>query len=228
MKKILILLMVMGLPLSACLPAFLQPLAAGPTALSSGNLEATAGVLIQQTLESLPSATSIPSSTPVVRTATSTPTAVTETATAGAEALTLTATTSSTPGVPQAQTIGALPFTLSPSATPNAGLAGVLTDTPHPQHFGTIPPYLPFGKITLINKSKSDVYISLQCTTNQGFTTILEYPVSGTTDVKAPFGKYTYVAWVGGKKVVGKFTMDDKSDLNIKIFKDHLEISRKK
>jgi len=228
MKKMLIIITVMGSSLSACLPAFLQSAAASPTPVASGNLQATAAVLSQQTLEALPTSTSLPSNTPVVRTATGTLTPVTQTLNSSPDLLTISATPSNTPGVPQALTVGALPFTLSPGATPNSASGNVVTETPHPQHYGTLPPYLPFGKITLINKSKSEVYISLQCTTKDGYKTIIEYPVSGTVDVKAPLGKYVYVAWVGGKKIVGNFTMDDKSDLNIKIFKDHLEISRKK
>lgn len=229
MKKILILITVMGSLLSACLPAFLQSDVTSPTPISKENLEATAAVLIQQTLGALPTPMIAPSNTPVVKPATSTVTQVTQTGTPNPELLTITGSPSTnTPSTPAGTGTGTLPFTVTPSVTPNAAIGVILTETPHPQHYGTLPPYLPFGKITLINKSKSQVYISLQCTTQDGYTTIIEYPVSGTIDVKAPLGKYTYVAWVGGKKIVGKFILDNNSDLNIKIFKDHLEITKKK
>jgi hypothetical protein len=115
-------------------------------------------------------------------------------------------------------------LTTTKSATPNFSISATLTETLHPQHYGTMPPYLPFGQVTLVNKSKAEVDVSLQCTTKDGYTTIIETPVGGTTKLKAPAGKYLLVAWVGGKKMIGNFSLAKSGDLKIKIFKDHLEI----
>jgi hypothetical protein len=169
-----------------------------------------------------------PSNTPVMVTATQT---VTQTATTVPTTpvetqnpilLTLTATLGT--GTPATNA----PGTLQPSATStvnaNPAFSATVTETPHLQYYGTMPPYLAYSKITLNNKSKSEVYISLQCTTSEGYKTIIEYPVNGQIKANAPVGKYVYVAWVGGRKIIGKFTLSNDHDLIINIFKDHLEI----
>ena len=54
--------------------------------------------------------------------------------------------------------------------------------------------------------SKTDAYISLQCTTNDGYVTVIEYPLGGSrVEHSAPAGQYVYVAWVGGRKFTGSF-----------------------
>ena len=73
MKKILLPTLGLTLILSACMPAFLQPTA--PPA-PEVDLNATAAVLVQSSLEALPSPTSVPSETPVVIVETSTNTVV--------------------------------------------------------------------------------------------------------------------------------------------------------
>jgi hypothetical protein len=88
-----------------------------------------------------------------------------------------------------------------------------------------MPPNLPFGNITMINMSKAEAYISLQCTTREGYTTIIEYPLGGSrVSTKAPAGKYVYVASVGGKKITGNFRLDKLQDLTLIIYKDRIEI----
>lgn len=199
MNKIWIPFAVMGMLLSGCLPAFSQADSSGPTPIPRENLEATAAVLVQMSLEALPTSTIAPSNTPVVIAATGTDTQVTQTATSDPALLTSVSTGTNADGTAANLGVGTLPFTMTPSVTPSGAIGVIVTDTPHAQHFGTLPPYLPFGKITIINKSKSNVYISLQCTTNDGFTTILEYPVSGTLDVKAPPGK-VYLCCLGRRQ----------------------------
>ncbi|MBK8616297.1 MAG: hypothetical protein IPN96_04105 [Anaerolineales bacterium] len=227
MKKLFVLTMVLGLTLSACLPAAPQETAT-VAPVSIVDLEATAAIFVEQTLQSLPTSTPIPSNTPVMVTATQT---VTQTATTAPTTpvetqnpilLTLTATLGT--GTPATNA----PGTLQPSATStvnaNPAFSATVTETPHLQYYGTMPPYLAYSKITLNNKSKSEVYISLQCTTSEGYKTIIEYPVNGQIKANAPVGKYVYVAWVGGRKIIGKFTLSNDHDLIINIFKDHLEI----
>ena len=86
-------------------------------------------------------------------------------------------------------------------------------------------PICRFGHISMLNMSKAEAYISLQCTTPDGYVTIIEYPVGGRrVNTNAPAGKYIYVAWVGGQKISGNFKLDKVQDLMITIYKDRVEI----
>lgn len=76
-----------------------------------------------------------------------------------------------------------------------------------PLSYGTVPAGAPKGAIALSNQAKSDVYISLHGTTNDGINFIYEYPVDGKLNVKVPSGWYDYVAWVGGVKFEGQFKL---------------------
>ena len=220
MKKTLFLVMGLSLALSACMPAFLQS-NANPT--PQVDLNATAAVLVTASLVgSLPSPTIEPSNTPVVTTATSADTQVPPVTPSETQTLTTTIGLSETPTL---TSTGNLP-TPTPSATLNPSLNATPSTTPHPQHFGTMPPFLPSGNITLINRSKAQAYISLQCTTKEGFVTIIEYPVRGPVNVKAPAGKYVFVAWVGGRKMVGNFALDKDGELTIKLYKDKVVVGK--
>jgi hypothetical protein len=95
---------------------------------------------------------------------------------------------------------------------------GVLT-------YGTLPPAVPFSNVTLINRSKRQAYISLQVVTAQGGPTIIEYPVRGQIKIQAPTGQYLYVAWVGGREMVGEFRLHKDQDLSIILYKDRVEIN---
>ena len=230
MKKFFVLSIALGLALSACSPTAAQP-AATQAPFSEPDLQATVAASVQQTLQSLPTSTLVPSETPVMvtatQTATQTVTAVLSTPTETQNPILLTLSATLGTGTPATNTPGT-PGTLAPTVTSgnsiNPAFSATATETPHFQYYGTMPPYLAFSKITLNNKSKSEVYISLQCTTNEGYTTIIEYPVSGQIETNAPIGKYVYVAWVGGRKITGKFILDKDQDRIINIFKDHLEI----
>ncbi|MBL8050060.1 MAG: hypothetical protein JNM46_02475 [Anaerolineales bacterium] len=232
MKKKLAVVVVLSFLLNACLPAFSQPTAAYPTPISEVDLQLTAAVLSQQTLQAIPSNTSMPSETPVIVTATRTEIAETATETQNPALLTLTATlgtgtvtAENVTGTPGAELIvGTLPFTGTPSLTPNPFSTATSTIDPKPQFYGTLPPNLPFGHIFLINKAKADAYISLRVVTKDGYVTILEYPVKGTVNAKAPAGKYTYVAWVGGRQFTGSFSLSEDNDLTITLFKDKITI----
>jgi hypothetical protein len=87
-----------------------------------------------------------------------------------------------------------------------------------------MPPALPYGEITLINRSKADVYISLRCVTKDDLVTIIEYPVNKVITARSPAGQYTYVVWVGGRKITGSFSLGKSEDLTINIFKDRVGI----
>ena len=73
--------------------------------------------------------------------------------------------------------------------------------------------------------SKRDAYISLQCSTLDGYETVIEYPVGGSTiNTSAPAGQYVYVAWIGGKKFSGSFKLGKLEELKILMYKDHVEV----
>jgi len=75
----------------------------------------------------------------------------------------------------------------------------------------------------LINKAKAEAYISLHVDLD-GSNTVIEYPVTGTTTIRAPLGFYRYVAWVGGRQMVGEFRLHDGDELTIVLYKDKVVI----
>ena len=214
MKRMLLSFTFLSLFVSACLPAPSTP-AAGSQ--SEVNLQATAGILAEQTLRALPTLTVAPSNTPVVVAATST----------ASSTLSITETPISIPASDTASPVSAstINATLTSTATFTSGPPSISeTPTAHAIFYGTLPPNLPFGKIALVNKSKADVYISLQCTTKNGYKTILEYPVHGQVNANIPAGKYVYVAWVGGNKIIGEFGLGVGDEMVVTIYKDRVRV----
>ncbi|MBI5953858.1 MAG: hypothetical protein HY865_19565 [Chloroflexi bacterium] len=230
MKKIIFLLTAFCFLLSACLPAALQPQATSPApAISEADIQATVAVQVQQTIQSLPTPTLAPTNTPVVMTVTSAPTSTqtsappTLTATQTQSSLTSTATAGTGTVTLTVGAAGTLPFT----ATPNPAFSATPTGGHDYQYYGTMPPNLPSGKVWLSNMSKADAYISLHCTTKEGYVTVIEYSVGGSTiSAGAPAGYYVYVAWVGGKKFTGSFKLGKAQDLTIRMYKDRVEIKQ--
>jgi hypothetical protein len=90
--------------------------------------------------------------------------------------------------------------------------------------YGTLPPAVPSSQVTLINKANAEAYISLQVTMPDGKYSIIEYPVEGRIKIEAPVGSYLYVAWVGGRKMVGEFRLPNNDDLSITLYKDRVVI----
>lgn len=233
MKKKITLFLALSFLFSACLPAFTTETASAPTPLSEADLQLTAAVFSQQTLQAVPTETSLPSETPVIVTATNTLVPETATETQNPVLLTLTATlgtgtvtagtTAGPPSSTSAVIAGTLPFTGTPSVTSNP-LTATSTIEPQPLFHGTLPPSLPFSTITLVNKSKADAYISLRGVTKDGYVTYIEYPVNGTVKTKAVAGQYTYVAWIGGREFTGSFNLPKDIDLFITLFKNRIEI----
>jgi hypothetical protein len=211
------------------LPAIFPPKATSPAPLSVQDLELTATSIAEQTLQSFPTPpqlteTSAPSITPKVTTATNAPTITIPTETQNPILLTLTATLGTGTVIPGPQTTALGESILTAINTPNPALINTFTGTAHPQHSGTMPPDVPFGQVTLINRSKAEVYISLRCVTKDGHVTIIEYPVRATVRTDAPAGKYTYVVWVGGRQILGSFALSKSQDLMIMIYKDRVLI----
>lgn len=226
MKKLPLMLMALSLLAGSCLPA--QP-ASGeptPTPISVEDLQATAAVFVQQTLQAFPSDTPEPTATPVVVTPTETPTA-----TPPPDLPTGTATLAAGTGLAEATQSPTATTEAAIGGTPTVGLvfvstptAGTPTQTPRPLFHGTLPPNLPSGSITIINRAKVEVYISLRCETAGGYVTYLEYPVKSTVEATAPAGNYTYVAWVGGRQFSGAFRLSQSRSILIDIFKNKVEI----
>lgn len=230
MKKIVILTIAILLFASSCLPA---PATEVPT--SAVDLEATAAVFVQQTLDALPSVTVPPTHTPVVINETVTPSVAptvqtetgtpNQTSTAGTAVTSTGTLTTATTTITAAQTINSGTLINTLTFTPNIGVSA--TETLHSRFYGTLPPNLPYNGIELINRSKAEAYISLQVTTVDGYTTILEYPVGNLFSIQAPIGKYKYVAWVGGNKLQGSFVLNGSNELRITMFKDRIEIKKR-
>ncbi|HAX71784.1 MAG TPA: hypothetical protein DCY14_19375 [Anaerolineae bacterium] len=224
MKRLFITILVVSAMLSACLPALPQSEAISntPTAFLEADLQATAAVYSQQTLQALPTATFVPSETPVILEPTGTSIPVTPTETQNPFLLTLTATLGTGTVNPESSSVaGTLPFTQTPSVTANPLTPSA---TPAALFYGTLPPNLPSGVVNLFNKSNADAYISLRCVTKEGYVTILEYPVKKQVKASAPAGKYTYVAWVGGRQFTGGFSLGAGDELLITLLKDKITI----
>lgn len=217
MKKIVIVMLAVSI-LGACLP-FTPTQGPAPSVSTvdiAGTTQAGAQTSVAQALTALPTITAPPASdTPPVVVPSDTPTTVPETPT-------LVPNLTTTPVTATAGTL--LPtFTSTLAVSPiDATLTAIPTLTI--RTYGTLPPAVPYASVTLINKARTEAYISLQVNTVQGGPTIIEYPVEGTVRIQAPTGFYLYVAWVGGRKLVGEFRLRSTDELTITLFRDRVEI----
>jgi len=220
MKRTVVLMLAAAFLLSACIPALpqLQPPGEAPVV----DLQATEAVLVEthaaETLNALPTPTLELATETLEPTATDTesPT-VTETATE---------TPTPDPNITGTDTGTAFTSTATITGTPPTAtqFVATATETLYPRFFGTLPPAIPYGEVRLINRSKVDAYISLQCTTIDGYKTIIEYPVFGRLKESAPAGRYTYVAWVGGRQFIGTFGLGKGDEVEIIIEKDKITV----
>jgi hypothetical protein len=217
-----VLSIVLLLLTAACLP--LTPAPPAPTVVSNidnaGTADAMLKTAIAQTLAVLPTNTPLPP----VNTATSPATSTLELLPSLTPDIARTATQEAIDSAQLASTGTFEAITSTPlSATFPAGSA-TTTHTPAVLTYGTLPPAVPYAYITLVNRAKTQAYISLQVVTAQGGPTIMEYPVRGRIRVEAPVGQYLYVAWVGGRKMVGEFRLHREDDLEIFLYRDRIEI----
>ena len=228
MKKPAVLVLAAALFLSACIPALpsLQPAPGVDVQATDSALAATLAV---ETLNALPTPTLEPATDTPQPTATDTglPTA-TDTVT---ETATITETTSPDPNVTITATSTAVTGTAFTSTATITGtpptatqFVATATETLYARFYGTLPPALPYGKVKLINKAKAEVYVSLNCTTIDGYTTIIEYPVFGRMRVSAPAGRYTFVAWVGGRQFNGSFGLGKNNEVEITFEKNKVTV----
>lgn len=215
-KTVVVLGLSLALWLGACsqLPGFTPTPGTAPT--PTVDLFKTA---VAQTLTALPTLVTAP---------------VTDTAVIPIASPTLPATdtpaASSTPPTEQTTTPAIATSTPTPvpanvTATPTL-VTGQVTAiwTLAVRTYGTLPPLVPFSHITLVNKAKTEAYISLHVDLPEGGNTVIEYPVERSIKIEAPIGFYSYVAWVGGNKMVGNFKLHHGDDLSITLYKDKIVI----
>ena len=220
MNRTAVLVLATAFILSACIPLpFLQQPTAAPAVDVQATDAALAGTLAAGTLNALP--------TPTLEPATDTP----EPTVTDMESPTATETLTPDPNVTATETVTAVTgtaftstATITGTAPPISQANATATETLYPRFFGTLPPAIPFGKVRLVNRAKADVYVSLQCTTIDGYKTIIEYPVFGRLRVSAPAGKYVYVAWVGGRQFQGSFSLSRGEDLSLTFNRDKVTI----
>lgn len=241
MKRTVVYLLATALFLSACIPAL--PSLGQPEDAPAVDVQATDAALAEtlavETLNALPTPTLEPATDTPEPTATYTiTTAATKTATATTDpivALTETLTVNPDASAPATGTVATSTVVTGTAPTPTATVTGTPptatqsatptpTETLYARFYGTLPPSIPYGKVKLVNKSKAEVYISMHCTTIDGYTTIIEYPVESRLRVSAPAGKYTYVAWVGGRQFQGWFGLGKKGEVEITFTKDKVTI----
>ncbi|HKY54275.1 MAG TPA: hypothetical protein VJM08_08225 [Anaerolineales bacterium] len=221
MKKIAIVVLAAHL-LGACLPLTPAPAPNVPTVDVAGTAQAGAQTSVAQTLTAFPTITVAPATdtaTPPIAVPTDTATTVPSTPTPVPSLTTTPATATSAPTNP------AFTSTATLASAPGAAtLTAIPTLTI--RTYGTLPPAVPFTTVILVNKAKTEAYISLQTDTLQGGPTIIEYPVEGTVKILAPIGDYLYVAWVGGRKMVGNFSLRKVNELTITLFRDKVVINK--
>ena len=222
MKKTVIPGLIIAVALGACvLPAIPTTSTGstpntGPTVDVAGTVDTILKIALAQTLTAQPTVTSVPPTatpTPVLESFVPVPVeSYTFTTTPMADLTTTPSTATSGPA----------------NATFTATLAAANPATSIPtltiRQWGTLPPAVPSSDIILINKSKTQAYISLQVTSPDGRYAVIEYPVVGRIEIKAPIGSYLYVAWVGGNKMVGNFKLHGHEGLSITLYKDKIDV----
>ena len=219
MKKMAVAVLAVSI-LGACLPFTPTP-GPGPSVPTvdvAGTVQAGAQTSVAQTLTALPTITVPPlTDTPPVAVPSDTPTTVAETPTPVPNLTTTPVTATAGTLIPEATSTSTL-------AVPPAAATLTAIPTLTIRTYGTLPPAVPYASVTLVNKARTEAYISLQVNTLQGGPTIIEYPVEGTVRIQAPTGFYLYVAWVGGRKMVGEFRLRGTDELTITLFRDRVEI----
>lgn len=228
-KNVIVLDLLLSLLLGSCQGLFTPTPPTGPTVDSAATSDALFRTAVAQTLTALPALPSpsvtetatLPeaSATPVVpATDTQTITATQGVTTPGDLTATLPTGTGSVPTA----TLG--PANITPGGTATLAVGQVTAIwTLAVRKYGTLPPAVPFSQITLVNRANAEAYISLHVDLD-GSNTVIEYPVEGRITIDAPIGFYTYVTWVGGRKMVGEFKLHKDEDRTITLFRDKVVI----
>ena len=204
---------------AACLPLTPAPATPTPPVVdNAGTAESMLKTAVAQTLAVLPTDTPLSAVSSATSTFTSAPEALpTETDTMTATLAAVDPTLVVPTGTFEAVTGTPVPDNLPVGSATTTHTPAVLT-------YGTLPPAVPFAYVTLVNRAKTQAYISLQVVTAEGGPTIIEYPIRGRIKIQAPIGQYLYVAWVGGRKIVGEFRLHHEDDLEILLYRDRIEV----
>jgi hypothetical protein len=220
--------LILAFLLGACsqIPGLTPTPGTGPTVDSAATSDALFKTAVAQTLTARPTTTvpsitetatlPAPTASPVVP-ATDTPTATQGVTTP----VDLTATLAT--GTSEVPTATGAPGNVTATTTLAQGQVTAIW-TLAIRTYGTLPPAVPFSQVTLINRANTEAYISLQVTMPDGKYSIIEYPVEGSIKIRAPVGSYLYVAWVGGRKIVGEFRLKNDDDLSITLYRDRVVI----
>ena len=231
MNRLVVVVMAVSLMLAACAPSFSQVSAPESAATAQAFAATAAGLTLAvlPTLTPFPTNTALPTATatakPPTKTATVTSTSTTPTSTATAGTITVTATVPSVTGTipsPTKTVTGTPPSPTNtvtgtpPTATPTLDMI--------PREYGTQPPYIQYGRVHLLNQANRDVYVSFQCTTPEGYFSIVEYPVYGRLTVSVPAGRCEWVAWVGGREFVGTVGISRFEELTMTFKKNSVTI----
>ena len=223
MKQFTVIALLCVVVLAACSPNLLAPANNNvPTADAAGTVNAIVQTSNAQTLTAQPSLTPTITATETFTVTPAEPSATAVVNVVNSDTPTLVPNLTTTPATATSGPVNPA-ATSTPTLVPGQVTAsptnGILT-------YGTLPPAnRPYVGATLINKSQREAYISLQVVTDQGYT-IIEYPVKTVVKVKIPTGDYTYVAWVGGRQMVGYFKVNKGSDVTVTIYKDKIVISQ--
>ena len=81
-----------------------------------------------------------------------------------------------------------------------------------------------YKRVRIQNQSRSQMDISLHCTTVKGLQTVLEYNNVRNLSIQAPDGDYIYVIYVGGRQMTGGFTLLTVPSLTITVYSDRVAI----
>lgn len=220
MKQLALASLVLFLAMMACSPLAAPISAADSQATSMASIETQAALTMvsRPTLE--PSRTPEPTATLLVApSATSTESAVafTETSTAtveaAASAVSATPTFTVTAAGPTATPSPTASATASATATFSGTFTATFTFTPGVLTYGTIPPEVPYGYVTLRNLSNDMAYVAFRCAMTNGLTSLLEYPVYSVVKEKLPTGVCQWTAFV--KK------QEFKGELHVKKFEEY-------
>jgi hypothetical protein len=87
-----------------------------------------------------------------------------------------------------------------------------------------LPPGTIYKRVRIENRSRSQMDISLHCTTLKGLQTVLEYENVKNLSVEAPDGNYIFVVYAGGRQMTGGFSLLTVPSLTITVYADRVAV----
>jgi hypothetical protein len=225
MKKTILVVAILFLALSACVPDFLNTGAQDAPVTEvdvAATVDTAASTQAVQTFEALatPTLEPIMEEAPATATETSAPT---ETATA-----TITETPDGTPSTETITPTADSATTPTETSTPVATATSVYPSPTSPISIN-LPPVdeVPRHKVEVTNNTKGPVYISLHGSTEGGYHPIIEYDIPRWSKVKisVPEGYYSVIVYVGADPMTD-YVGILKSGVSITIKPDELKINK--